>query len=226
MCTKPEAEQTQKTRWTGLRGIIELLTTGYTDYVRRTKQQQSQHLSCICHYSHITMIATTQRLLLGACLFAGRSGAFHMPVVSSIAPRARLPGSDAGQGKSARSNSASLRRRVHSTGVVMAAATSGVMQETIEARLTEALSPVHLEVINESHKHSGPAKESHFKVRGQTEGQEDAGGYIGNMYSYPHRQALGDQLPHVTWQRVALLQAFRCCEITPPICKQRCFQKW
>lgn len=44
------------------------------------------------------------------------------------------------------------------------AAASGEMQETIEARLSEALSPVHLEVINESHMHSGPAKESHFKV--------------------------------------------------------------
>ena len=45
----------------------------------------------------------------------------------------------------------------------MAVAT-GEMQETIEGRLTEALSPVHLEVINESHMHAGPAKESHFKV--------------------------------------------------------------
>eukprot|EP00752_Nemacystus_decipiens_P009189 g8209.t1 len=44
------------------------------------------------------------------------------------------------------------------------AATTGEMQGTIESRLTEALSPVHLEVINESHMHSGPAKESHFKV--------------------------------------------------------------
>lgn len=111
------------------------------------------------------MIAATQRLLLGACLFAGRTSAFHVPVTSSIPGRARLPLADAGQGRAARSKSASLRRRVHSTGVVMAAATSGVMQETIETRLTEALSPVHLEVINESDKHAGPAKESHFKVR-------------------------------------------------------------
>ncbi|CAM9566632.1 unnamed protein product, partial [Hapterophycus canaliculatus] len=110
------------------------------------------------------MIAATQRLLLGACLFVGRSSAFHVPAASSLPGRARLPLSDAGQAKPGRSNSASLRRRVHSTGVVMAAATSGVMQETIEARLTEALSPVHLEVVNESHMHSGPAKESHFKV--------------------------------------------------------------
>lgn len=46
----------------------------------------------------------------------------------------------------------------------MAAAATGEMQETIEGRLTEALSPVHLQVINESHMHAGPAKESHFKV--------------------------------------------------------------
>jgi len=46
----------------------------------------------------------------------------------------------------------------------MAAAATGEMEETIVGRLTEALSPVHLEVINESHMHSGPAKESHFKV--------------------------------------------------------------
>lgn len=42
---------------------------------------------------------------------------------------------------------------------------AGAMQETIEGRLKESLSPVHLEVINESHMHSGPAKESHFKVK-------------------------------------------------------------
>ena len=54
-----------------------------------------------------------------------------------------------------------VRRRVHS-GMVMQA---GAMQETIEGRLNEALRPVHLEVINESHMHSGPAKESHFKVK-------------------------------------------------------------
>lgn len=42
--------------------------------------------------------------------------------------------------------------------------TSTSMQDTIERRLKETLSPVHLEVINESHMHSGPATESHFKV--------------------------------------------------------------
>jgi BolA family transcriptional regulator, general stress-responsive regulator len=39
------------------------------------------------------------------------------------------------------------------------------VQSTIEAKLTEALSPLHLEVINESASHSVPAgSESHFKV--------------------------------------------------------------
>ncbi|HNN96428.1 BolA family protein [Haliangium sp. UPWRP_2] len=39
------------------------------------------------------------------------------------------------------------------------------MQSTIEAKLRGALAPVHLEVINESHNHSGPPNaESHFKV--------------------------------------------------------------
>lgn len=34
----------------------------------------------------------------------------------------------------------------------------------IEEKLTAQLEPLYLEVINESHQHSGPAKESHFKV--------------------------------------------------------------
>ena len=38
------------------------------------------------------------------------------------------------------------------------------MQTTIEEKLTETLKPEVLEVINESHMHSGPATESHFKV--------------------------------------------------------------
>lgn len=38
------------------------------------------------------------------------------------------------------------------------------MQSIIETKLTEKLSPDFLEVINESHMHSGPATESHFKV--------------------------------------------------------------
>jgi len=38
------------------------------------------------------------------------------------------------------------------------------MQNTIEQKLTETLQPEVLEVINESHMHSGPATESHFKV--------------------------------------------------------------
>jgi len=38
------------------------------------------------------------------------------------------------------------------------------MQTTIETKLTKELSPEFLEVINESHMHSGPATESHYKV--------------------------------------------------------------
>ena len=39
------------------------------------------------------------------------------------------------------------------------------VQSTIEAKLTEALAPLHLEVINESANHSVPrGSESHFKV--------------------------------------------------------------
>lgn len=39
------------------------------------------------------------------------------------------------------------------------------VQETIQAKLEHGLSPLHLEVINESHMHSVPAgSESHFKV--------------------------------------------------------------
>lgn len=37
-------------------------------------------------------------------------------------------------------------------------------QETITEKLNQAFSPEHLEVINESHMHSGPNTESHFKV--------------------------------------------------------------
>ena len=37
-------------------------------------------------------------------------------------------------------------------------------QETITKKLNDAFSPEHLEVLNESHMHSGPATESHFKV--------------------------------------------------------------
>lgn len=96
-----------------------------------------------------------QRLILGACLLAGRGGAFYVPVASSLSRHARL---------AAGSKLPSTGRRVHSGGVKMTAAATGDMEETIVGRLTEAFSPVHLEVINESHMHSGPAKESHFKV--------------------------------------------------------------
>jgi BolA family transcriptional regulator, general stress-responsive regulator len=39
------------------------------------------------------------------------------------------------------------------------------MQENIQSKLEAGLSPVHLEVVNESHMHSvPPGSESHFKV--------------------------------------------------------------
>jgi BolA protein len=39
------------------------------------------------------------------------------------------------------------------------------IQESIEHRLAEALSPAHLEVVNESHQHNVPPNsETHFKV--------------------------------------------------------------
>ena len=37
------------------------------------------------------------------------------------------------------------------------------VQSTIERKLA-ALTPLHVEVINESHMHSGPATDSHFKL--------------------------------------------------------------
>jgi BolA protein len=40
-----------------------------------------------------------------------------------------------------------------------------IIQERIQQKLTQAFSPSHLEVINESHMHNVPAgSESHFKV--------------------------------------------------------------
>ncbi len=39
-----------------------------------------------------------------------------------------------------------------------------MLQPQIEARLREAFQPEYLEILNESHMHSGPATESHFKV--------------------------------------------------------------
>lgn len=38
------------------------------------------------------------------------------------------------------------------------------MQDTINAKLSSTLQPAYLQIDNESHMHSGPATESHFKV--------------------------------------------------------------
>ena len=40
----------------------------------------------------------------------------------------------------------------------------GPVEQVILAKLEDAFSPVELQVLNESHMHSGPATESHFKV--------------------------------------------------------------
>ncbi|MEM7254837.1 MAG: BolA family protein [Pseudomonadota bacterium] len=41
----------------------------------------------------------------------------------------------------------------------------GQMQQVIQERLMQALAPIHLEVVNESHMHNVPdGSESHFKV--------------------------------------------------------------
>ncbi len=48
------------------------------------------------------------------------------------------------------------------------------MQQTIETKIQAEFAPAHMEVINESHMHRGPAEESHFKlilVSAQFEGQ-------------------------------------------------------
>lgn len=38
------------------------------------------------------------------------------------------------------------------------------MQQHLTEQLTQALNPTHLQVINESHNHSGDATQSHFKL--------------------------------------------------------------
>lgn len=38
------------------------------------------------------------------------------------------------------------------------------MQQQIQTKISQQLSPLHIEVVNESHMHGGPATESHFKV--------------------------------------------------------------
>jgi len=43
------------------------------------------------------------------------------------------------------------------------------VQQIIEGKLQTALDPQYLEVENESHRHSGPAVESHFKITAVSE---------------------------------------------------------
>ncbi len=68
------------------------------------------------------------------------------------------------------------------------------MQEIIENKLTASLSPEFLDVINESHMHSGPATESHYKVVAVTKAFE------GKMLIARHRMinaALADELKQI-----------------------------
>jgi BolA protein len=68
------------------------------------------------------------------------------------------------------------------------------MQTTIEEKLTETLAPEVLEVINESHMHSGPATDSHFKVVAVSDAFE------GKMLIARHRMinaALADELQQI-----------------------------
>ena len=68
------------------------------------------------------------------------------------------------------------------------------MQNIIEEKLTAALSPEVLEVINESHMHSGPATESHYKVVAVSKEFE------GKMLIARHRMinaALADELKQI-----------------------------
>ena len=68
------------------------------------------------------------------------------------------------------------------------------MQTLIESKLKDELSPEFLEVINESHMHSGPATESHFKVIAVTDAFE------GKMLIARHRlinSILADELEQI-----------------------------
>lgn len=68
------------------------------------------------------------------------------------------------------------------------------MQSIIETKLNETLAPEFLEVINESHMHSGPATESHYKVVAVTKAFE------GKMLIARHRMintALADELQQI-----------------------------
>ena len=68
------------------------------------------------------------------------------------------------------------------------------MQSTIENKLNDTLKPEFLDVINESHMHSGPATESHYKVVAVSKAFE------GKMLIARHRMinaALADELQQI-----------------------------
>lgn len=103
----------------------------------------------------------------GACVGGGGSGwvmnaKFHSgdSVVLSRTPHIQL--SDMSLVLSV------LKRTIYSNTRAMSTAATGggkVMEELMITKLTEAFTPLHLEVVNESYKHSVPkGAESHFKV--------------------------------------------------------------
>lgn len=50
------------------------------------------------------------------------------------------------------------------TAATPAATPAGGMEGRIRARLDAALAPVHVELLNESHQHSGPGSETHWNL--------------------------------------------------------------
>lgn len=104
------------------------------------------------------MFPSTRRILIGA-LLAGRAVAFNVPIAPFLSRhRGYIGFHTAATGIN---HVSSFRRRCQANPSIRMMSS---MQDTIERKLNEELSPVYLEVINESHMHSGPATESHFKV--------------------------------------------------------------
>lgn len=104
------------------------------------------------------MFPSTRRILIGA-LLTGRSVAFNVPIAPFLSRHRGYIGFHTEA--TGINHVSSFRGRYQAkTSIRMMSS----MQDTIERKLIEALSPVYLEVINESHMHSGPATESHFKV--------------------------------------------------------------
>ncbi|MGB4248519.1 MAG: BolA family protein [Pseudohongiellaceae bacterium] len=65
------------------------------------------------------------------------------------------------------------------------------VQAAIESRLRDAIPLEHLDILNESHMHSGPATESHFKVTAVSSAFEGMSAVKRHQRLY---QLLSDQL--------------------------------